>query len=104
MNDNLKTGFADRLKTASAAKQAMLAKMKPKAAVTDPLFEERAAMKAAELEKVRLERAEAKAATRQAVAEAEEAARLADAARAEADLDARRGERKERKALTKAEQ
>jgi len=38
-----------------------------------------------------------------ALADAEEVARQAEADRAAAELDAKRGERKERKALTKAE-
>jgi hypothetical protein len=97
MNQPQNTGFADRLKAASEAKKAMLAKFQPKPAVPDPLFEERAAMRAAELEAARKARAEAKAAAKQALAEAE-------AAVAAAALEAKRGERKERKVLTKAEQ
>jgi hypothetical protein len=104
MNQPLNTGFADRLKTASEAKKALLAKFQPKPTVTDPQFAERAVQRAAELEKVREERLQAKAAAKQAQAEALEAARLAEAALEEAALDAKRGERKERKALTKAEQ
>lgn len=103
MNEFQKTGFAERLKVAADAKKALLAKMKPKATVTDPLFEERAAMRAAELDKVRQDRAEARAAAKQAIADGEEAVRQrALDAEAEA-LDAKRGERKERKALTKVE-
>src|SRR5580692_9425812 len=94
MNEPHNTSFSDRLKASAEAKKAMLAKFKPKPAVTDPHFEERAAMRAAEIEKVRLERAEAKAAAKQALADAEEARRQAEA---------KRGQRKERKALTKAE-
>lgn len=104
MNETQNTGFAERLKTASAAKQALLAKFKSKPTVTDPLFAEREAMRAAELVKVRQDRDEAKAAAKLVAAEAVEAARLAEVAVAEAALDAKRGERKERKALTKAEQ
>jgi Family of unknown function (DUF6481) len=103
MNEPHNTSFSDRLKVAAEAKKAMLAKFKPKPAVTDPHFEERAAMRAAEIEKVRLERAEAKAAAKQALADAEEARRQADAEREAAELEAKRGQRKERKALTKAE-
>ena len=47
--------------------------------------------------------AAAKAAAKQALADAEEAARQAAAEREAAELEAKRGERKERKALTKAE-
>ena len=103
MNASLNTGFADRLKTASEAKKALLAKFQPKPTVTDPNFTERAAKKAAELDMVREERAKAKAAAKQAVLEAQEAARLEQEALEAADLDAKRGQRKERKALTKAE-
>ena len=103
MNEPHNTSFSDRLKAASEAKKAMLAKFKSKPTVTDPHFEERAAMRAAELEKVRTERAEAKATAKQALADTEEAARQAEADQAAAELDAKRGERKERKALTKAE-
>ncbi|WP_411288378.1 DUF6481 family protein [Phenylobacterium sp.] len=97
------TGFADRLKTAAEAKKALLEKFKPKPSVTDPLFAEREAMRAAELVRVREGRAEAKALAKQAAAAAEEAAREAEAAVLAGALDAKRGERKERKALTKAE-
>ena len=60
MNQDERTGFSERLKTAAEAKKALLAKMKPKAAVSDPLFAERAALREAELERVRQERQAAK--------------------------------------------
>jgi hypothetical protein len=104
MSDILKTGFADRQKTAAEAKKALLAKFKPKPAVVDPLFEEREAIRAAELEKLRAERAEAKAVAKQAVADAQEAARLEQEALEAAELETKRGQRKERKTLTKAEE
>lgn len=104
MNQTLNTGFADRLKTAAEAKKALLAKFQPKPTVVDPEFTSRAERRAAELEKVRADRLEARAAAKQAAADAVEAARLAEEATAEAELEAKRGERKERKALTKAEQ
>ncbi len=103
MQDRLKTGFTDRLKASNEAKKAMLANFRPKPAVTDPNFEQREALKAAEVERIRQERADAKAAKKEA---AEEKARLALEAEelvAQSALDAKRGERKERKALTKAE-
>ena len=43
MNEFQKTGFAERLKTAAEARQALVAKLKPKPTVTDPRFEDRAA-------------------------------------------------------------
>jgi hypothetical protein len=93
MKDPLKTGFAERLTAQREAKQALLAKLKPKAAVPAAVFESREEIRARELAAVRAARAEAK-----------EAARLEAEARMQADLDAKRSERKERKALTKAEQ
>ena len=104
MSDILKTGFADRQKTAAEAKKALLAKFKPKPAVIDPLFEEREALRLAELERVRTERAEVKAAAKQAAADALEIKRLEQEAIEAAELETRRGQRKERKTLTKAEE
>lgn len=103
MNDKLKTGFADRLQTAAAAKQALLAKMRPKPAQIDPQHAERPALRAAELAAVRVERAEAKAAKRQAAADAEAEVLRQHAETEEAALQAKRSERKERKALSAAE-
>src|SRR5271165_5265804 len=93
MRDKLKVDFTDRLTAAAEAKKALVAKLKPKPTVTDPDFEKREAIRAAELEAVRQARAEAKEAARQKVIASQEAA-----------LEAKRAERKERKALTKAEQ
>ncbi|WP_269714685.1 DUF6481 family protein [Caulobacter sp. NIBR2454] len=103
MNDKLKTGFVDRLKTAAAAKQALLARMRPQASQVNPQHDDRAELKAAELAAVREERATARAAKKQATAEAEQAVLDAQAAADEAALTAKRGERKERKALSNAE-
>ena len=103
MNDKLKTGCADRLKTAAAAKQALLDKLRPKPTRIDPQHAERAEMRAAELEVVREDRAVAKAAKRQEAADAVAAAERARAADEEAALLAKRGQRKERKALSAAE-
>jgi len=103
MNDMLRTGFAERLKTSAEARKALLAKFQPKPAVTDPQFTEREAQRQAEIQRVRDERAAAKAAKAQAILDAAEANRLSDEQLAEAALDAKRTERKERKALVKAE-
>ena len=103
MNEIEKTGFAARLKSAADAKQALLDKLRPRATVIDPLFAERAAMREAELRQVRADRAEAKATVIAATAAAELADADARAASDAADLDAKRGARKERKALTKTE-
>jgi hypothetical protein len=103
MKDTKLPDFAERLKSAAEAKQALLAKLRPRAAVTDPNLTPRAARQAEELMRVRQARADAKAAKLQAALEAQEAARLAQEALAANELDAKRGERKERKALSKAE-
>lgn len=103
MNEILRTGFQERLKTAADAKKALLAAFKPKAASTATDTPTRAEAREAELLRVRQERTDAKVAKRQAAADAVEAARLSVEAAEAANLDAKRGERKERKALTKAE-
>jgi hypothetical protein len=103
MNDKLKAGFADRLKTAAAAKQAMLDKLRPRPTRIDPQHAQRAALRAAELDAIREARGDAKAAKRQAAADAIIEAERARAAEEEAALVAKRGQRKERKALSAAE-
>jgi hypothetical protein len=103
MKDKLKTGFADRLKTAAEAKQALLEKFRPKPTQVDPQHAERADMRAAELDAVREERTAAKAAKRQAAADAEVELQRTQAEAEEAALLLKRGERKERKALSAAD-
>ncbi len=103
MNEILRTGFQERLKTAADAKKALLAAFKPKPSSTASELPSRAEARAADLARVRQERVEAKVARKQAAVEAVEAARQSTEAVAAAALDAKRGERKERKALTKAE-
>jgi len=103
MNDKLKTGFADRLKTAAAAKQAMLDKWRPKPTRIDPQHAQRAGLRSAELDAVRVARGAVKAAKHQAAADALIEAEHARAAEQEAALVAKRGQRKERKALSAAE-
>jgi hypothetical protein len=97
------TALTDRLATANAAKAALVAKLKPQTTVTDPLFAERTAMKAAELQAVRDGRLEERAAAKQAAADKVAAAAAAVLAEEEAVLAGKRGERKERKQLSKAE-
>jgi hypothetical protein len=87
------TGFSDRISAAAEAKKAMLAKMKPKPTVTDPDFDKRDELRAAELEAVRAARAEAR-----------EVVRLEQLAKAEVIAAAKRAERKERKTDAVAEQ
>ncbi len=103
MNETDRTSFSERLKTAAEAKKALMAGFRPKPSVVDPQFLERAAARKAELQQVRQTRTEEKAAKKQAVADALEAARLdAEASAAEA-LAHKRGVRKERKALSEAD-
>jgi hypothetical protein len=104
MHNSYSPGFADRQKTAAEARQALLAKLKPRPTVTATTFESRAERREAELTRVRAERAAAREAARLAVIE-KAAADIEAQAAAEAEaLAAKRGERKERKQLTKAEQ
>lgn len=96
MRDLKGSALTDRLAAAAESKAALLAKLKPKPTVVDPLFAERAAMKAADLKAVRDAREIEKALAKQAAADrvaAAEAAGLAD----------KRGARKERKQLSKEE-
>ena len=102
-NDLDGASFSDRQKRASDAKTALLAKFRPQPTVTDPEAPSRETVKAEELARVRTARAGAKVAKIEAAAAAVEAARLSEEAISAAALDAKRGERKERKALTKVE-
>ena len=101
MRDMKGTGLTDRLAAAAEARAALLAKLKPRPTVVDPLFAERAVMKAAELKGVRAARAVEKTQAVQAAAErAASVAVAAEAAEAAALAD-KRGARKERKQLSK---
>ncbi len=91
------SGFADRLSTAAEAKKALLAKMRPKAAVIDPNLVDRNARREEELQAVREQRATEKEAAKIARAEASEAARQAALLNEQAILEAKKSERKERK-------
>ncbi|HEV7158280.1 MAG TPA: DUF6481 family protein [Caulobacteraceae bacterium] len=93
MKDPYNPGHAERQAAASEARKALLAKMKPKPAVAAPDFESRQERRAKELERVREERALSRAADRQNAVDREAAV-----------LEAKRNERRERKALTKVEQ
>ena len=97
------SGLTDRLSAAADAKAALLAKLKPKPAVTDPLFDQRRELRAAELDEVRAQRAADKAVAAQAKADALANDAAAIAAAEEAALAEKRGQRKERKQLSKAE-
>jgi len=93
MQDKIKTGFNDRLAAQAAARKAQLAKFKPKPAVTATEFRSRDEIKAEEREAFRKARQIAK----------EEAIAAAAASEA-AVMEAKRSERKERKAAVKADQ
>jgi len=108
----LKTNFTDRLEAQAAAKQALLAKLKPKPSIkaVEPI--DREADRRANAERLRAERAAAKIAKEQeriATKAAEEhALMMAKAAEVQAKLEAatsedeiKRAERKERKAAMK---
>ena len=103
MREDQKTAFGERQKTAAAAKAALLAKFKPKPAATDPLHAERASMRKTEIDTARKERLAAKAVIAQEALEAKAAAALLVDQQAEEALIALRGERKERKTLSKAD-
>jgi len=103
MRDLKGSSLTDRLAAAAESKAALLAKMKPKPAVTAPPSESRAALREAELKAVRQARADDKEAARAVAADKVAAAAAAVAADEEAALAEKRGARKERKQLTKAE-
>lgn len=97
------SGLNDRLSAAADAKAALLAKLKPKPTVTAPPSESRAELREAELKGVRQARADEKEAARVAAADRVASAAAEVAADEEAALAEKRGARKERKQLTKAE-
>jgi hypothetical protein len=108
MSDPKTLGFNDRRNASNAAKQAMLAKFKPKPAVTDPLIDLRRAEKEAELERLRAARAAEREAKRAIAGEAaarkaeedaitEEARALALRAAQKAARDARYAARKQKR-------
>lgn len=103
MRDVKGSTLTDRLAAAADAKAALVAKMKPRATVVDPLFDERAAMKAAELQAVREAREVEKAEARQVALDRVAAAEAEVAATEAAELASKRGARKERKQLSKEE-
>jgi hypothetical protein len=103
MKDPKGSGLTDRLASAAEAKAALLAKFRPKAAVAAPPGETRAEIRSAELAGVRQGRADAKSAARMASDERAAAEQAEIVVAEEAALAAKRGARKERKQLTKAE-
>src|ERR1700761_2672954 len=103
MNETERTGFAERLKTSAEAKLAKLANFRPRPTVVAAEPTNRDAARKAELAEVRQARTDAKEAKLQAAADAKEALRLDSEALEAAALAEQRGQRKERKALTKTE-
>jgi hypothetical protein len=103
MKDLKGSGLTERLAAAALAKAALLAKLKPKPTVIDPLFDQRAALRAAALKGVRAARADQRQADRQIAADNRAAAHAVVLASEEAVLAQKRSARKERKQLTKAE-
>lgn len=101
MQDLKNNSFQDRAAASAAAKQALLAKFKPKPAVTATEVVDRNVVREAELAAVRAARAEAKAA-KEAAREAVEAERQQAVQKLADDSDAaKRAERKARKAAIK---
>lgn len=88
---------ADRMQAAADAKKAMLEKFKPKPTVTDPDFDKREGLRLAELDQVRLDRAEAKVEAKRKQEETAAARRAVEAELAQTELEVKRLERKERK-------
>ncbi len=103
MRDLKGASHTDRLAAAAEAKAALLAKLKPKPSVTAPPSQSRAVLREAELKAVRQARADEKAAASLAAEGKVAAAAAAIAADEDAQLALKRGARKERKQLTKAE-
>jgi hypothetical protein len=71
--------FSDRQAASAEAKKALVAKLKPKAAVSDPLFEERRLQRQLELEELREKRAAERASKREENARKEAEAKVAEA-------------------------
>jgi len=103
MRDLKGSGLTDRLAAAAEAKAALLAKLRPKPTITDPLFDQRREMRAAELATARETRAAEKAADAQARADARAAVQAGVIAAEDAALAEKRGDRKARKQLSKAD-
>ena len=85
-------GFSDRLKTSAEARKALLSKFQPKPRVVAEEAPDRAAQRAAELEQVRANRREAKAAKALAVLETAKAEQEALDNAAATALEAKRGD------------
>jgi hypothetical protein len=96
-------GFTERLSAQAEARKALLAKMKPKPTVRPEVFETSAQKKARELEEVRARRAVEKEEARQRAEEAEAQRLLTLENDEQHQLELKRQERKDRKAMAKAD-
>ena len=96
-------GFTERLSAQAEARKALLAKMKPKPTVRPEVFETSAQKKARELDEVRARRAADKEEARQRAEEAEAQRLLALENDEHHQLELKRQERKDRKAMAKAD-
>jgi hypothetical protein len=90
MSDPKTLNFNERRNASAAAKQAMLAKFKPKPTVTDPNIGDKALARELELEQLRADRAAARVERREAAAKAAVAKADEDALLQEARMLARR--------------
>jgi hypothetical protein len=103
MQEPKRANFTDRLSAQAEAKKAMLAKFKPKPMVAAADFQTREERRQAELAAVRAAREAEKQSAREAQLAAQQAQHQTAAELEQLDLDAKRSERKERKAQLKAE-
>ena len=101
MQEPKRANFTDRLTAQAEAKKAMLAKFKPKPMVADPDFQSRENRRQAELAAVRAAREAERQAAREAQIAAQQAAHQTAAEIEQMELEAKRAERKERKAQLK---
>lgn len=103
MQEPKRSSFNDRLNAAAEAKKARLAKFTPKPTVTDPDFKSRDERRQSELAEIRAAREAEREAIRLAQLEAQQAVQQATIEAELSELETKRAERKERKALLKAE-
>jgi hypothetical protein len=104
MQSKIAPNFSDRLSTQAEAKKALLAKFKPKAAVTAPEGAlTRDQIKAQERDAARAQRAEEKARQEEERRQQQTQRAASALADVQAALEAKRAERKDRKAAAKAD-
>ena len=103
MKPNVNPGFTDRLKTQQEAKKALLARFQPKPTVVADNLVDRATRKAEALDAVRRTRLEEREKAKVDRAAAAEALRLSAVNAEQEVLEAKRAERKERKAMMRSD-